>query len=170
MSAILEFLTEIFRFIRDIFVRRREEKNDLWKQIEEVRNKLVLALEEGRITDVAILRKELQSLMDRYSRYVKSTEKDMKRKHRALYTLSSVVFVLALATGCVSFKRKTDTTVFVLGDRINLVKPGDTMTVPELTPPAKQWYLVDNVGLQHWLGISVSPEKKETATRAELTE
>lgn len=170
MSAILEFLTELFRFFRDLFVHKREEKNDLWQQIEETRNKLVLALEEGRITDVAIFRKELEKLMDRYSKYTKSLENDMKKKHSTFYRLSSVLFVLALATGCVSGKKKSDTTVFVLGDRINIVEPGDELTVPELTPPAKQWYLVDNVGLQHWLGISVSPDKKDTATRTELPE
>jgi hypothetical protein len=41
----------------------------------------------------------------------------------------------------------------VVGERINIVEPGQVITVPELKPPAKCWYLVDNVGLEGWLGI-----------------
>lgn len=163
MSAIISFLIELLRFFSELFTRRREEKANLWDEIQAVRNKLVLALEEGRITDVAIYRKQLDKLMKEYSKHVKGLEK-RARSHKGL---APILLASVITAGCASWKSKPDQTVFVLGDRINLVKPGETVVIPELTSPAKQWYLVDNVGLQHWLGIVVNPEKKETAARAD---
>ena len=59
--------------------------------------------------------------------------------------------------GCLSGRQDAGP-VFVLGERINLVSPGDSVEVPDLISPAKQWYLVDNVALQNWLGVNVGPD------------
>lgn len=161
MSAILEFLTGLIRLLSDLFSSKRKDREDLWEQIQATRNNLVLALEEGRLTDVAILRKQLDRLMEEYSKYTKYVEKRM----RSSVFLAVVMSVSLLSSGCLSHGRKSDTTVFVSGDRIMLVRPGSEIVVPELTSPAKQWYLVDNVGLQHWLGIDVDYGNKEITVR-----
>jgi hypothetical protein len=45
--------------------------------------------------------------------------------------------------------------VLIIGQRVLAPDPGSTITVPPLTPPASQWYLVDDIGLSLWLGISL---------------
>ena len=161
MSGVLEFLSNLLRFFSELFSRKREERETLWKEIQDTRNNLVLALEEGRLTDVAILRRQLDRLMEEYSKYTKFAEKRM----RSSVFLAAALSLSLLSAGCLSSGKKTDTTVFVSGDRILLVQPGAQVVVPELTSPAKQWYLVDNVGLQHWLGIDVDYGNKEITVR-----
>ena len=161
MGSIFDFLLELLRFLRELFSGKRSEKADVWQQIQDTRNNLVLALEEGRLTDVAILRKQLDRLMEEYSKYTKFAEKRM----RSSVFLAAAMSLSLLSAGCLSSGKKTDTTVFVSGDRILLVQPGAQVVVPELTSPAKQWYLVDNVGLQHWLGIDVDYGNKEITVR-----
>jgi hypothetical protein len=70
----------------------------------------------------------------------------------------AAIAALSLASGCLGGKPKTE--FVVIGERINIVEPGQTVVVPELVPPAKKWYLVDNVGLAGWLGIT-SKERDE---------
>ena len=41
----------------------------------------------------------------------------------------------------------------VVGERIRIVRPGETVVVPPLQRPAETWFLVDDVGLSFWLGI-----------------
>jgi hypothetical protein len=45
--------------------------------------------------------------------------------------------------------------VLIIGQRLLAPSPGATLTVPPLTFPASQWYLVDDIGLSLWLGISL---------------
>lgn len=161
MSGVIEFLTELLRFFADLFSRRREDRDGLWDRIQEVQKSIVLALEEGRVSDIPPLRKELSRLMREYSKYVKSVERKLMKN--VVKTVSvAVLAASALCCGCLSWRGSGgQETVFVLGDRINLVEPGSVVEVPDLISPAKQWYLVDNVGLQHWLGIPVGLEGQE---------
>lgn len=73
---------------------------------------------------------------------------------RRLRELGGVVLVLllGLAAGCATTDGKTPQPL-VLGDRWILVKPGEVVTVPPLQPPAKQWHMIDDVGLSAGLGI-----------------
>lgn len=59
---------------------------------------------------------------------------------------------ILLLTGCSSLK-PAKVEYVVIGERINVLEPGQAITVPPLVPPASKWYLVDNVGLEGWLGI-----------------
>lgn len=63
--------------------------------------------------------------------------------------------VVALCSGCRMFSGHEHEFKgpLVIGERINTVNAGETIKVPELVPPAKTWYLVDDVGLGIWLGI-----------------
>jgi hypothetical protein len=164
IASIFNFLLELLRWLSDLFTRKEENKVATWQEIEAKRTALALALADGRISDVAILRKELEVLMKKYLRGVRSDERKMRRS-RALRYRNGFSFILAslsvslFLTGCWSTK---PTTTFVLGERINLVQPETTVEVPKLTPPAKQWYLLDNIAIQHWLGIPVEFETQET--------
>lgn len=159
MSAVLEFLSSLLRFLSDLFSRKREEQEDLWDRIQDTRNKLVLALEEGRITDVAVLRRQLDSLMEEYSKYMKSME---RRARRGVSPLHAILLASVLMTGCASWRHGNDEIVLLNGDRVLTVEPGATVVVPDLIPPAKRWYLMDNVGMQHLLGIPVDFGRKGT--------
>lgn len=164
IASIFNFLIELLRWFSDLFDRKESGKAATWMEIEAKRNALALALADGRVSDVAILRKELEVLMEKYLRGVRSDERRMHRDRNTRqrngfsFLLASLVLSLFLS-GCWSNK---PTTVFVTGERINLVKPGTTVEVPELMPPAKQWYLLDNIAIQHWLGIPVEFDMQAT--------
>lgn len=161
ISSIVDFLTELLRFVSDIFSHRTEDRKNLWAEILDTRAKLAEALAEGRVSDVGILRRELKQLMDRYMRDVKVEERHMRRSEGKMPPGSPMMAIGLAASlilaGCKSDKPQT---VFVLGDRINVLQPGTELTVPELQPPAKVWYLVDNVAIQSWLDIPVDFETK----------
>ena len=84
---------------------------------------------------------------------------------RGLFAVLGGVLALAAAavgsciciTGCASGapSRRSDASphVLVVGERVRTVAPGETITVPQPVPPARQWYLVDDEGLWQWLGI-----------------
>jgi hypothetical protein len=42
----------------------------------------------------------------------------------------------------------------IIGQRVLTPEPGQVLVIPPLTPPASTWYLVDDIGLGIWLGIS----------------
>lgn len=128
------------------WMKRRDDRNeDLERQIAETEEALRTALENGMVTDAQRLNKQLQRL---------------RKKLGARMAAASVV-LLCLLTGCGSIHGKKVEYV-VVGERINLVEPGQVITVPELKPPAKQWYMVDNVGLEGWLGIGGSSRGSES--------
>ena len=161
MSAVFELLLEIVRFFTGLFSEKKENRKNLWPEILAKRAQLAEALAGGRISDVAILRRELDTLMKQYMGGVKLLERNMRRSGRSHVGIEVSVAVAMLAgmSGCSHFRQNPHTT-FVLGDRVNVVQPGSTMEVPKLTPPARQWYLVDDVAILHWLGIPVDFSEK----------
>ena len=88
-----------------------------------LKRKLKLAIQEGRMTDAAVLQ-------------------------RALKALGCLLVALWLS-GCAH----TTPAPIIIGERILMPQPGDVVTIPPLVPPAVRWYLVDDVGLCGWLGI-----------------
>lgn len=139
LGGICAVILAIIGFFRDWRKYRSDGRQELKERIDAVQSALNLALEEGRVTDAHRLQLELRDLWEKYRK-------------------SAVVaaFVLCLlCTGCIS--RRHDPYI-VIGERINVVEPGQEIVVPDLLPPAKKWYLVDNVGLAGWLGIE-APER-----------
>ena len=65
---------------------------------------------------------------------------------------AAAAVALLLLPGC-SSPKPAKVEYVVIGERINVVEPGQVITVPSLVPPAMKWYLVDNVGLEGWLGV-----------------
>lgn len=59
--------------------------------------------------------------------------------------------------GCTVFRHKDKDPPYsepvVFGERVMILKAGDIIEIEEPKPPAKTWYLVDDVGLSFWLGI-----------------
>jgi hypothetical protein len=80
------------------------------------------------------------------------------RRRKALgawpYAILCLLCAILLQSGCLS-PAKPSPMPLVIGQRVIAPAPGDVLTIPPLTPPAKQWYLVDDVGLLLWLEISV---------------
>lgn len=156
VSSIFDFLSRLLDFLTGIFSSKKEDKENLWSEILDCRAQLSLALAEGRITDVAVLRKELDALMKRYSRSVRADERDLCRARRA--NTSAFIFLaiaILMAAGCSTTGKKKQTEVLVIGERIHVLEPGSDVRVPQLVPPARKWYLVDDVAILQWLGIPV---------------
>lgn len=65
------------------------------------------------------------------------------------------VSVAILQAGCIT-RAKPDPMPLIIGQRVYTPAPGDVLTIPAYTPPATQWYLVDDVGLMLWLGVDPS--------------
>jgi hypothetical protein len=78
------------------------------------------------------------------------------RRRKALgswpYAALVAVSVALLQVGCIT-RAKPDPMPLIIGQRVYTPAPGDVLTIPAHTPPAKQWYLVDDVGLMLWLGL-----------------
>lgn len=168
IASIFNFLIELLRWLSDLLARKEEHKVTTWQEIETKRHALALALADGRISDVAILRKELEVLMERYLRGVRADERRLRR-NRNIRRRNGFTFIIAslamslFLSGCWSPKPANPNTTLVLGHRINIVQPETTVEIPKLTPPARQWYLLDNIAIQYWLGIPLDVEVKETA-------
>lgn len=161
--AVIGLITGWFKY-------RAADKSEIKRRIEETEEALRVALENGMVTDAKTLSRRLDRLYRMYRR-------DGSRPRMAAggteseagsppVTSSQVAKILAvalgvsvaaciavLASGCSSLFGKGKVEYVVLGERINIVKPGETVVVPDLIPPAKRWYMVDNVGLEGWLGI-----------------
>jgi hypothetical protein len=78
------------------------------------------------------------------------------RRRKALgswpYMLLCVLAACFLQSGCIT-RAKPAPMPLVIGQRVFTPAPGDVLAVPVHTPPASQWYLVDDVGLLLWLGV-----------------
>ena len=146
-GSIFSFLLELLRAIMAFFSSRNDRLNELDALIKEKEEALRLAIQEGRITDSSILKKELDAL-----RAQRGLSAAAAAGHMAV-----VLFLAVACSGC--FTRRPSTVV--IGERINIVKPGDEIVVRDHIPPAKTWYLVDDVGLSSWLGISALTKEDE---------
>ena len=80
------------------------------------------------------------------------------RRRKALgawpYGLFCLLCAVILQSGCLTAAKPAPMPL-VIGQRVHTAVPGDVLTIPPLTPPAAQWYLVDDVGLLLWLGVAV---------------
>lgn len=128
------------------FSSRSSRNREIMSRIEDTEKALSEALEEGRVGDAKIYAQRL----DRLWRLYRRAPVGRSIASTAARTATAVA-VLLLCCGCLGTKGKVE--YVVLGDRINIVEPGQVVTVPELIPPAKKWYLIDNKGLEGWLGI-----------------
>jgi hypothetical protein len=72
-----------------------------------------------------------------------------------------------LQGGCIT--PATPAPPLIIGQRVITPEPGATLTVPPLTPPARQWYLVDDIGLGIWLGIAPPISNPQSAIRNPAT-
>jgi hypothetical protein len=97
--------------------------------------------------DIAIIRKGLEIRKRREAFMNSKTTKTVKTI--ILATIGSGIIALS---GCKTYQPDYKTPEDI-GERVKIVKPGDTILIPDLTQPAKTWYLVDDIGLSTWLGI-----------------
>lgn len=144
-GGIIAVVLAVIGFFREWRKYRSDGKQELKQKIDDVQNALNLALEEGRVTDAGRLQKELSGLWDKY------------RKSEGAKAVVVCAVLSAFCAGCFSTRQKQE--YIVIGERINIVEPGQEIVVPPLVPPAKKWYLVDNVGLAGWLGLPTASER-----------
>ena len=122
----------VIKLILDLLTGAAKRKKE--QEIEAAKDELKKALAEGRTTDASYWMQKLKQL-----------------------TGVAVLFAILMLQGCLTTPPPPVTPqVVVIGERINKVKPGDTIKVPPLLAPAKQWYLVDDTGLYQWLDIDLS--------------
>ena len=141
-TAILAIIKLISDFLKRKETQQQAQTTALHNQeIAAAQDELKKALAEGRITDAAFWRKKLQQLT------------------------STAAILILLLVGCKTTEPSQPPTIpqfVIIGERINKVKPGDTLIVPPLVAPAKQWYLVDDTGIYQWLSIDLTvPATKE---------
>ncbi|MEI8244015.1 MAG: hypothetical protein WCI17_12160 [bacterium] len=72
-----------------------------------------------------------------------------------LCVLLSLCALCVLAPGCATTSATRQP--LIIGQRVLAPDPGQTITIPPLLPPARQWYLVDDIGLGAWLDIAPPP-------------
>lgn len=94
--------------------------------------------------DIAIIRKGLE--------IKKKREMLMNSKTIKTIILATIGSGIIILSGCKTYQPDYKTPEDI-GERVKIVKPGDTVLIPDLTQPAKTWYLVDDIGLSTWLGI-----------------
>lgn len=80
------------------------------------------------------------------------------------HTLIAAAVALMALTGCCSPRAVSSSPPLIYGERIFIRNAGDVVVLPELKEPARVWYIVDDVGLIQWLGLS-DPNSVETAAR-----
>lgn len=119
---------------------KQEKRAELLARIEETEKELIKAMETN-ITDVPGIRMKLEKLRLELEKTVK---------------VVAFFFSIISLAGC-----KTDPVI--VGERIFYVSPAQTVVVPELKKPAKQWYLIDDVAMLKVLGVD-KPIEKETIT------
>lgn len=129
-------MSELWKVIADISDVTVESIRRWWKRKDSreverrrLKDELAKAIKEGRMTDAGFLKDALERLG---------------------------CFILCLfIIGC-----RTDKPIKppVYGERIFIKQAGETWTFPELVPPAKMWYVTDDVGLKGWLGLMSTME------------
>ena len=144
-GAVLEIIKDIFSWLVPAISTRRQRKDAILLRIEEAKANQGKALHEGRVTDAAAYGQEVKNLYE-------------KLNHIGWFSCLLFCLLLTGCTGCSSSKPKINAPA-VLGERIFIVKPNTTVEVPELVPPARKWYLVDDIGLCQWLDIPVEGTK-----------
>lgn len=149
-GGIVAVVLAVIHLFSDWRRNRSDEKIELKRIIDEKQAALYKMLEEGLITDAARLQKEICILMEQYRKSRRS--EDAKPKVRPVVMTAIAVAMSVACIGCASAQKKPETVV--IGERIFILEPGAEIKVPELLPPAKCWYLTDNVGLAGWLGIT----------------
>lgn len=98
--------------------KRKDEQADIVKGLMQERAQ---ALREGRLTDAAALNGRI----------------------RRMLSLIAACFVMVSVSGCQTVKPGP----VVIGERVYLPKPGESLVVPPLIAPAGQWYLIDDVAM-----------------------
>lgn len=153
-SSFIELLLSVFRFLSDLFSRKNDEKAELKRLIEEKQSELDKAVDEGRITDIQMLREQLEQLKKRYD----------GRGGGASRAVCLLLAIGLLCSGCSHFGRKDDSShIVVVGERVMTIEPGQT--VPALVPPAKKWYLVDSEAMKSWLNVSWTLDQKDGGSK-----
>ena len=135
----LDVLVSVFKYLSQFYswlFPNKKAQNA--KEIEKAKKELQKALAEGRIQDVAFWRRKIQTL---------------SRGTVVILTSLTAMILMGCLTGCLTSRQETQPQALIIGERLYKLTPGEAVTVPPLVKPAKQWYLVDDVGLFQWIEV-----------------
>ena len=80
---------------------------------------------------------------------------------RMTYVLAALAAAILFLAGCRTPERATGAPL-VYGERVFVKQAGESLTLPPLVPPAKVWYIADDIGLGSWLGLD-APDTSEVS-------
>ena len=121
-----------------------KKQDDIMDKIDNLKQDQKKALQEGRISDAASIAREIEQLYKKFNK---------------IGLFSCLAICCLMFFGCKSEKVNQEfNTPLIIGERVRIVESGKTMKIPQLNPPAKKWYLVDDVGLCQWLNIPSSAQ------------
>ena len=143
-SEVLGILKQLISFFVSRSDRKIKKQDEIMDKIDALKEKQKIALREGHISDASALAKEIEQLYKKFNK---------------IGLFSCIALCCLILAGCKSEKVNQEfNTPTVIGERVRIVEPGKTMKIPQLQPPAKKWYLVDDVGLCQWLNIPTSAQ------------
>ena len=135
LQAILALFGTLSGIVAVVVNRRAATVETLRSNIVQADQELRAALRDKRIDDAAF----------------------WVRRRKALgawpYGLVCLLCAVILQSGCLTTAKPAPMPL-VIGQRVHTPAPGDVLTIPPPTPPAKQWYLIDDVGLLLWLDVA----------------
>ena len=138
-SEVLGIIKQLLSFFVSRSDRKIKKQDDIMDKIDGLKQQQKKALQEGRIGDASSIAKEIEQLYKKFNK---------------IGFFSCLALCCMLVLGCKSEKvNQSFNTPTVIGERVRIVEPGKAMKIPQLQPPAKKWYLVDDVGLCQWLNI-----------------
>lgn len=143
-SEVLGILKQLLGFFVSRSDRKLKKQDDIMDKIDNLKQDQKKALQEGRISDAASIAREIEQLYKKFNK---------------IGLFSCLAICCLMFFGCKSEKVNQEfNTPLIIGERVRIVESGKTMKIPQLNPPAKKWYLVDDVGLCQWLNIPSSAQ------------
>jgi hypothetical protein len=153
LQSILSLLGTIAGIVAVLLNRRYDAAARRESDISQARRELSRALATKHFDDAAFWARRLREISS--VPLQPSPPASASAAQPATPTLPIILLCLIRPlTGCRT-PPPPERPVLIIGQRVLAPDPGAVITVPPLTPPATQWYLVDDIGLALWLGISV---------------
>ena len=142
-GSVVDLLSKVIEYMQSKFDHKVSEKEKIESEFKRLKKELSISLAEGRICDSWSINERLVKLRMKMD--------GTYRRRKFVNVILIGVMPLFLFFGC---RTDYENIPLITGKRVLVVSPGETIVVPELVEPAHRWYLVDDVGLMHWLGIA----------------
>lgn len=153
LQAILALLGTIAGIVAVVINRRYDAASLRASDISQAKRELAAALAHKHFDDAAFWARRLRELSAIPLQPTPPAPASAAQPSSPTLPIIILCLILPL-TGCLT-PPPPQRPVLIIGQRVLAPDPGATITIPTLIPPASQWYLVDDIGLSLWLGISL---------------